>query len=46
MRESRLVHTAIMGSSLTAKVVDGCLQGGVLSALLWNLVVDRIDDHK
>ena len=41
MLESRLVHTSIMGSSLTAKVVGGCLQGGVLSPLLWNLFVDR-----
>jgi hypothetical protein len=41
MLESRLVHTSIMGSSLTAKVVGGCPQGGVLSPLLWNLVVDR-----
>jgi hypothetical protein len=31
-----------MGSSLTAKVVQGCPQGGVLSPLLWNLVVDRL----
>jgi len=31
-----------MGSSLTAKVVGGCLQGGVLSPLLWNLVIDRL----
>ena len=42
MLESRLVHTSIMGSSLTAKVVGGCSQGGVLSLLLWNLVVDRL----
>jgi len=41
MLESRLVHTSITGSSLTAKVVGGCLQGGVLSPILWNLVVDR-----
>jgi hypothetical protein len=41
MLESRLVHTSNMGSSLTAKVVGGCLQGGVVSPLLWNLVVDR-----
>jgi hypothetical protein len=40
MLESRLVHTSLMGSSLTAKVVGGCPQGGVLSPLLWNLVVD------
>ena len=42
MLESRLVHNSIMGSSLTAKVVGGCLQGGVLSPLLWNLIVDRL----
>jgi len=42
MLESRLVHTSRMGSSLTAKVVGGCPQGGVLSSLLWNLVVDRL----
>ena len=42
MLESRLVHTSIMGSSLTAKVVGGGPQGGVLSPLLWNLVVDRL----
>ena len=39
--ESRIIHTSLMGSSLTAKVVGGCPQGGVLSPLLWNLVVDR-----
>jgi len=39
--ESRLVHTSIMGSSLTAKVESGCPQRGVLSPLLWNLVFDR-----
>jgi hypothetical protein len=42
MLMSRLVHTSLMGSSLTAKVVGGCPQGGVLSPLLWNLVVDRL----
>jgi hypothetical protein len=41
MLESRLIHTSVMGSSLTAKVVGGYPQGGVLSPLLWNLVVDR-----
>jgi hypothetical protein len=39
MLESRLVHTSLMGSSLTAKVAGGCPQGGVLSPLLWNLLV-------
>ena len=42
MLESRLVHTSIMGSSLTAYVVARCPQGGVFSPLLWNLVVDRL----
>jgi len=42
MLESRLVHTSLMGSSLTAKVVGGCPRGGVLSPFLWNLVVDRL----
>jgi len=42
MLERRLVHTSIMGSSLTARVAGGCLQGGVLSPLLWSLVVDRL----
>jgi hypothetical protein len=39
MLESRLVHAFLTGSSLTARVVGGCPQGGVLSPLLWNLVV-------
>jgi hypothetical protein len=42
MLESQLVHTSLMGNSLTAKVVGGCPQGGVLSPLLWNLVADRL----
>jgi hypothetical protein len=42
MLGDKLVHTSLMGSSLTAKVVAECPQGGVLSPLLWNLVVDRI----
>jgi hypothetical protein len=40
--ESRLVHTTLMGSSLTDRVVGGCPQRGVLSPFLWNLVVDRL----
>jgi hypothetical protein len=42
MLESRLIHTFLMGSSMTAKVVGGCPQGGILSPLLWNLVADRL----
>ena len=44
MLEGRLVHTSLMGSSLTAKVVGGCPQRGVFSPLLWNLLVDRLFD--
>jgi len=42
MFRGRLVHTSLMGSSITAKVTRGCPQGGVLSPLLWNVVVDRL----
>jgi hypothetical protein len=42
MLESRQVHTSLMGSSLTARVVGECPQGGVFSSLVWNLVVDRL----
>ena len=42
MLECRLVYISLMGSSLTAKVVGGCPQGGVLSPLLWNLVLDSL----
>ena len=31
MLRGRLVHTSLMGSSITAKVIKGCPQGGVLS---------------
>jgi hypothetical protein len=40
--ESRLVHPSLTGSNLTSKFLVGCPQGGVLSPLLWNLVVDRL----
>jgi hypothetical protein len=42
MLESTLVHTSLPGSSLTAKVVGGCSQGGAVFPLLWNLVADRL----
>jgi hypothetical protein len=42
MLKNRLVHTTLTGCSLTAKVVEGCSQGGVQSTLLWNLVADRL----
>jgi hypothetical protein len=40
--ESRFVHAFLTGSSLTARVAGRCPQGGVLSPLLWNFVVDEI----
>jgi hypothetical protein len=42
MLESWLVHTSLISSSLTAKVVGGCPQGRVLSPVLWNLVTDGL----
>jgi hypothetical protein len=42
MLGGRFVHTSLLGSSITAKVMRGCPQGGVLSPLVWNLVVDRL----
>ena len=42
MLESRHVHSSLMGSRLTAKVVGGCPQAGDLSHFLWNIVVDRL----
>jgi hypothetical protein len=41
MLRCRLVHASLMGCSLTVKVAGGCPQG-VLSPLMWNLVVDRL----
>jgi hypothetical protein len=42
MLDSRLVHAFFTGSSLAARVAGGCPQGGVLSPLLCNLVVDEL----
>jgi hypothetical protein len=42
MLESRLVHSSLMGSNLTAQIVGGCSQGGGLFPLSWNFVVDRL----
>jgi hypothetical protein len=41
MLRGRLIHTSLMCSSVTAKDTRGCPQGGVLSPVLWNLVVYR-----
>jgi hypothetical protein len=42
MLNNRLLHTSIMGSSMTAKVIGGYPQVAGFSPLLWNLVVDRL----
>jgi hypothetical protein len=41
MLESRLVHAFLTGSE-AARVAGGYPQGGVLSPLLWNLIVDEL----
>jgi retron-type reverse transcriptase len=38
----RLEHVSLIGSNLTANVARGSPQGGVLSPLLWNVVVYRL----
>jgi hypothetical protein len=42
MLDSRNVSAILSGETLRASAVRGCLQGGVLSPLLWSLVVDDL----
>jgi hypothetical protein len=42
MLDSRNINGILSGETLRASMSRGCLQGGVLSPLLWSLVVD---DH-
>jgi ribonuclease HI len=42
MLVSRAVETSYMDEKFTREVERGCPQGGVLSPLLWNLVVDEV----
>jgi hypothetical protein len=42
MLESRNIVTTISGETLRASMARGCLQGGVLSPLLWSLVVNEL----
>jgi hypothetical protein len=42
MLENRLINATFSGESLKATAVRGCPQGGVLSPLLWSLVVDDL----
>jgi hypothetical protein len=41
MLESRSMIATLNGETLEVSVTKGCPQGGVLSPLLWNLVVDE-----
>jgi hypothetical protein len=40
--EGRLATATLGGVSRSVRVAGGCLQGGVLSPLLWCLVVDEL----
>jgi hypothetical protein len=42
MLESRHIVTTLSGENLRASTARGCPQGGVLSPLLWILVVDEL----
>lgn len=42
MLKGRTVSITMFGETVRAKVMKGCPQGGVLSPLLWNLVVDGL----
>ncbi|VEN55699.1 unnamed protein product [Callosobruchus maculatus] len=42
MLKGRLVYTTIMEETMMARVTRGFPQGGVISPLLWNLVVDEL----
>lgn len=45
MLKSRMTTAAIGNSTLTAQTYRGCPQGGVLSPLLWSIVVDELLDR-
>lgn len=40
--EGRRIQASLFGESMIVKAIKGCPQGGVLSPLLWNLVVDDL----
>jgi hypothetical protein len=42
MLSNRMVQTKIRGVSSTMMFSRGCLQGGVLSPLLWNMVINSL----
>jgi hypothetical protein len=42
MLESRNIRATLSGETLGVAAAKGCLQGGVLSPLLWSLVMDDL----
>jgi len=42
MLRHRILTSELMGTSVTIQVARGCPQGGVLSPILWNLVMDDL----
>jgi retron-type reverse transcriptase len=42
MLECRKVTAGLGGEQVTVKTTRGCLQGRVLSPLLWSLVIDKL----
>jgi hypothetical protein len=42
MLDNRNISATLSGETLRVSVARGCLQGGVLSPLLWTLVVDDL----
>jgi hypothetical protein len=42
MLESRNIITTMLGEPLRVSTKRGCRQGGVLSPLLWSLVVNKL----
>lgn len=50
MLRSRVIYATLLGDTVSAQVARGCPQGGVLSPLLWNLVMDgliaRLDNDR
>jgi hypothetical protein len=42
MLDSRKIIATLAGETLEGSVAKGCLQGGILSPLLWSLVLDEL----
>jgi hypothetical protein len=42
MLESRNIITTLLGETIRGSMAKGCLRGGVLSPMLWSLVVGKL----